>query len=537
MKFFLPPLITVFLILLCAEVTFSQSSCLNNDEVKRMLTQISSQEKVSPNKKLRDDLLKWQDQSQEQFKEIVAQSHEKLIRRVSEQREKNEVRLCQTLKEFGWPTKSLVGGEGVAAALFLLENSTSLQLQIDLFPVVVAAVKHGDLERADFAGFFDRVRVRSGLTQLFGTQATVLNGFLMLDPIEAEAQVDARRSQYGLPPLADYLRYLEYSYQIPLVRSPVASRNQTAETAEGPNAKTLSTASAGVPVVAEDEVVRIDTRLVNLNVSVFSNSLKAFDSTLGKEDFTVLEDGHEETITFFEASNEPFDLVLLIDLSGSTSGKRELIRKTTQRFIEAARSSDKLAIVTFSETATVVSSLTGDRANLLDSIKNMKGEGGSHVWDAVKFAFDQIIGPRSLNRRKAIVLMSDGADNALLFRGGGSQISFADLLETVRRQDTLIIPIYLDTEGDEPWNKRLYENARNTLALLAKESGGLYYKARKIEDLNGVYEQVINDLGKVYSLGYRPTNQKRDGLWRRVKIQTPNHPDLVTHTRTGYYAN
>jgi hypothetical protein len=130
--------------------------------------------------------------------------------------------------------------------------------------------------------------------------------------------------------------------------------------------------------------------------------------------------------------------------------------------------------------------------------------------------------------------MSDGADNALQFVGGGSSTSFADLVETVRRSDTIIIPIYLDTEGGDPWSKQIYTSARATLELLAKESGGLYYKARKIEDLNGVYEQVINDLGKVYSLGYRPSNEKDEG-WRSVKIQIPNHPDLITHARPGYY--
>ena len=119
--------------------------------------------------------------------------------------------------------------------------------------------------------------------------------------------------------------------------------------------------------------------------------------------------------------------------------------------------------------------------------------------------------------------MTDGVDNALGGGGGGFEISFADLLEAVRKNDELIIPIYLDTERDREYlngyEKRLYENARNTLALLAQESGGFYYKARKIEDLNGVYDQVINDLGKVYSVGYRPTNEKRDGSWRAVVVK------------------
>jgi Ca-activated chloride channel family protein len=82
----------------------------------------------------------------------------------------------------------------------------------------------------------------------------------------------------------------------------------------------------------------------------------------------------------------------------------------------------------------------------------------------------------------------------------------------------------------------VYANARRTLNLLADESGGLYYKAKKIEDLNGIYEQVIQDLGKVYSLGYRSTRQQRDGTWRTVKVEIADRPELKARTRPGYYA-
>jgi VWFA-related protein len=100
------------------------------------------------------------------------------------------------------------------------------------------------------------------------------------------------------------------------------------------------------------------------------------------------------------------------------------------------------------------------------------------------------------------------------------------------------VPIYLDTEEDygNPYEKQAYENARRTLSLLADESGGRYYRARKLSDLNGVYEQVINDLGKVYSLGYKPTNATRDRTWRWVQVSIANNPDLVARTRPGYYA-
>ena len=115
--------------------------------------------------------------------------------------------------------------------------------------------------------------------------------------------------------------------------------------------------------------------------------------------------------------------------------------------------------------------------------------------------------------------------------------SFADLVEHIGKTDTLIVPIYLDTGSDDfGWDKSIYENARKTLALMAQESGGSFYHARKIADLNGVYEQVINDLGKVYSLGYSSLNNRRDGTWRNVEIRITNRPDLVAHSRPGYYA-
>jgi VWFA-related protein len=108
----------------------------------------------------------------------------------------------------------------------------------------------------------------------------------------------------------------------------------------------------------------------------------------------------------------------------------------------------------------------------------------------------------------------------------------------VRQTDVLLVPIYLDTQESigNPFMENEYENARRALNLLANESGGSYYKARKLSDLNGVYEQVINDLGKVYSLGYKPSDTTRDGGWRNVQISIANRPDLVARARPGYYA-
>ncbi len=531
----------------CAQSTPAQDRCLTPEEIKKITEQAGGAPNVTLDKKLRDQLLKLKENAQQRIDEDISDNTkpEALIQRMREFRDKNTARLCEILKQDGWPTPALVGHEGVEAAFFVLRNSSTGSLKVDLIPVVVAAATRGDISRPDFASFIDRLRLDAGLKQLFGTQATIRDGLLVLYPIEAETNVDLRRKQYGLPPLTDYLQFLEAKYRLPLTRSTGALSNQFSDQQKTSIARTTSAGLLEGQTVEEDEVVRVDTNLVSLNVSVYSKRLKTHVGSLGQKDFSVSEDGQEQAITYFATTDVPFDLVLLIDLSGSTSRKRKLIRESTQRFINATRPTDRVAIVTFSTTTNVVSPLTGDRAALVESSNLIGGEvGWSHVWDALKFTLDNVIGPKTLERRRAVVFMTDGVDNAM--PGGpivgtrGSAISFSDLLEGVRRNDTLIIPIYLDTEKDEYSNaftERKYENARKTLALLADESGGLYYKARKIEDLEGVYGQVIEDLGKIYSLGYKPTNEKRDGKWRTVKIQLPNLPDLSARTRPGYYAN
>ncbi len=290
------------------------------------------------------------------------------------------------------------------------------------------------------------------------------------------------------------------------------------------------------------ETVRIDTDLVDLNVSVFSRDAKNQAGGLQQKDFAVMENGRPEEISFFASAETPFDLVLLIDLSGSTSDKLDLIRKSAVRFVEAARPVDRVGIVTFTDAPRIVSPLTTDRQELKERIKRIdKPSGGTNFWDALVFTLKNVLGEKSGSRRQAVVVMTDGVDNALPdVPGPGSSTSFDELLNTIRRSDAIVIPIYLDTEREEIKKHRAVESAyvtaRQQLALIAQESGSLVYNARKLEDLKGVYEQVIRDLGTVYSIGYRPTNRERDGSWRNVEVRLINHPELLARTRRGYYA-
>ena len=291
-----------------------------------------------------------------------------------------------------------------------------------------------------------------------------------------------------------------------------------------------------------DDTIRIDTELVDLNVSVFSRDPSRPVGRLEQKDFVILEDGAQQEIAFFASASTPFDLVLLLDLSGSTSEKLDLIRSSAKRFVEAARPTDRLSIVTFTERARLVSPLTSDRVELLKRIKKIKKpEGGTNFWDALRYVLEDVLSPSNTLHRKAVVVMTDGIDNALPdAEGDGSATSFEELLEIVRRSDSIVIPIYLDTEREMVKQLRASETsyliARRQLAQLATESGSIVYQASKVEDLEGVYEQVIRDLGTVYSLGYRPSNKQRDGSWRTVEVRLVARPELSTRARRGYYA-
>jgi VWFA-related protein len=290
------------------------------------------------------------------------------------------------------------------------------------------------------------------------------------------------------------------------------------------------------------ETVRINTELVDLNVSVFNRNPKRPVGELKLQDFAVMENGAPEEISFFASAEAPFDLVLLLDLSGSSVDKLSLIRKSAIRFVEAARPADRISVITFTDMPAIVSPPTTDRKELIERIKKIeKPHGGTDFWDSLGFVLKGVLGKSDSTHRQAVIVMSDGVDNALPdVPGPGSDTTFEQLIEMVKMSDAIIIPIYLDTE-QEMLKKHLasetsYTIARQQLSELAGESGSILYHARKLEDLNGVYEQVIRDLGTVYSIGYHPTNKRRDGSWRTVSVQLVNRPELAARTRRGYYA-
>ena len=289
------------------------------------------------------------------------------------------------------------------------------------------------------------------------------------------------------------------------------------------------------------ETIRIESDLVDLKVSVLGFSSDADAALLGQEDFEVLEDGTKQEITFFAAADAPFDLLLLLDVSGSTSGKLKLIRNSAKRFVDAARPIDRLAIMTFTDQPYILSNFSVDRRQLKKDIEYVDDAyGGTNFWDSLDNVLRNMV-PRNPTRRTAIVVMTDGVDNAIPeVKGEGSHTTFEALLENIKRSEALVFPIYLDTQKKKDKTPEIphsaYEIARDQLSQIASTSGSTLYHAAKIQDLDRVYAQVIRDLGRIYSIGYRPSNRTLDGKWRQVEVRLVDRPNLQARTKRGYYA-
>lgn len=294
--------------------------------------------------------------------------------------------------------------------------------------------------------------------------------------------------------------------------------------------------------ISEGDIIRVDSQLVTLNMSVVDRNTSRGVVGLRQSDFRLFENGNEQQILQFESSSAPFDLMLLIDLSGSTRDVVSLIRAAALRFVNAARPSDRIGVITFAGRPTLVSALTLNRQTLRERINAIGTEAGdTKLYDAADFSLTQLLQDTKNARRTAVVLMSDGLDgNIEGVQGEGSKLSYSDLVNRVREFDGVIYTLWLNTEYEalSPLDTQpeAFDAGHDRLKEIADAGGGAFYEVERLEDLAGAYERVVADLGTVYSLAYRPSDKTRDAKWRAIRV-TVNRPNAVARGKHGYYAN
>jgi Ca-activated chloride channel family protein len=347
-------------------------------------------------------------------------------------------------------------------------------------------------------------------------------------------------------------RVAQKATQIPLERSqPLApaevSTPQQRPELIGPEkdkraAGTPAPASTGPEEISEGDVIRVDTELVSVNVNVVDRGTNRGVNDLTRDDFRLYENNVQQQIAHFDSASAPFNLVLLVDLSGSTTKVVELIKSAALHFVEAARPFDRIGVITFAGGQVVVSPLTTDHEALRQRISAIeRPQGSTRLYDSLAFAMDEVFREAKDSRRNAIVVMSDGLDSVLPnVTGEGSKLSYDELVRRVKEFDGVVYSIWTDTQSYEPLSpldiqQETFDLAHDRMKDLADVGGGVFYECEQLKDLAGAYDRVVADLGMVYTLSYRPSNKVRDGSWRTIRVNV-NRPNSVARGKRGYYA-
>jgi len=255
---------------------------------------------------------------------------------------------------------------------------------------------------------------------------------------------------------------------------------------------------------------------------------------LHASDFSIVEDGISQDIVQFSSARQPFSVALLLDSSNSMGiGDRlEIARKASIDFIKQMDARDRLLVLSFNDTVQEVQPFTTDPKRLEKAIRGITAGGGTALYDALVAAASRL---QALDGRKAMVLLSDGRDQALKENAPGSLHLFEEALDAAVRAEVVVYAIGLGARLEEETDLTQRWSLQQILGALATKTGGRFYNPERAGQLTGVYRQISEDLNRRYTLSYSPKNTARDGKWRAIRVQV-RRPGVKITTRPGYFA-
>lgn len=268
--------------------------------------------------------------------------------------------------------------------------------------------------------------------------------------------------------------------------------------------------------------------IVSLNVTVVDGS-SHYVTELEQSDFSVFEDGVKQDITFFTRRPQPVALSLLLDSSASMEDKLQTLQSAATNFVKRMKSSDLAQVIDFDSRVSIRQAFTSDQTALESAIQQTVSGGSTSLHNAIYVSLKELGKIRAQNeedvRRQALVLFSDGEDTSSL-------VSFEEVLDLAKRSETSIYTIAL--RGADS-STRGFREAEFVMRQLAQETGGRSFFPARIEDLNGVYGQIADELASQYTIGYTSKNPRNDGAFRRIVVQVAR-PSVVARTKKGYFA-
>jgi len=298
----------------------------------------------------------------------------------------------------------------------------------------------------------------------------------------------------------------------------------------------------------QEDVVHVDTDLVTIPVRISDKEGRGVPSVQQSE-FRIFENGEEQQVAYFQNEEQPFTVALLLDMSYSTLFKLHDIQAAADLFVSQLRDQDKVMIVAFDEKVRVLCKPTSERKIMRLAIESTKIGSGTSIYTA----FDTVLNEQfaKIPGRKAVVVLSDGVDTS-------SKLATAkSIIEDTTESDILIYPVKYDTFDDVQKNRRKdaaiqydeddrayvvskapgrgeraedYRKADDFLSEVADRTGGRVYKVNSNTNLQKAFSGIAEELRKIYSLGYYPSNGRTPGDSYSIKVRV-SRPNLIIRAR------
>jgi len=312
-----------------------------------------------------------------------------------------------------------------------------------------------------------------------------------------------------------------------LVLEPIGAAQNTPKNSKPPQAITSGRQNRRDQV---DDGPEIGAELVQLDVSVIDKANRpVFD--LQKERFQVTEDGVPQEIKFFNKEEATVSLGLVIDTSGSVRPKLETVVQAVTNLIHANKPQDEVAVVEFKSQIELLEEFTTNERDVEDALGDLVAFGETALLDAVMLSADYVQ-KEGRHRRKAILVVTDGLEK-------GSYYTYDQVADRLKQLDVCVYFIGFTKDLDQTgsiFRKSPKKNAEALLTRLAEDTGGRAFFPADLAELGPISEEIARDLRTVYAIGYYPTNDKRDGSFRKIAVKIAGDSKYQIRSRSGYYA-
>jgi Ca-activated chloride channel family protein len=252
---------------------------------------------------------------------------------------------------------------------------------------------------------------------------------------------------------------------------------------------------------------------------------------LDQSNFRIFEDGIEQEVVYFAEQDVPISIGVIFDLSGSMSDKIDKSRLAALQFFRTANPQDEFFLVDFNDRAQLVSPFTSDIDLLRNRMLFGRRPGGrTALFDGIYLGLSEMRGAH--NSRKALLIISDGGENH-------SRYSERDLREFLREADVQLYAIGIYEPLSSRWRTPEEGQGPALLEELAEMSGGRVFPVTNLNELPDIATKISMELRNQYVVGYKPSNRRRDGKWRKIKVQLRpprGLPPLTVYFRHGYMA-